>query len=205
MTTNKAFEHADHADRYRSEHSHVEAGDEYVLAAHEYLGAAWDHAAIQQLTAATLCYRLADSEYRVEYCVQTGEALCDRNKHEALETDSQHPYVVMKPGVWKEFKGDLLLVAGNDNWPEQYVAATEAYLNKGDCNLGIVENEHIRLIDMYKWLAKGSDHDTDYETVCEMESERRTCSDFVSFKRNTLPHHVETIVERGEWTWDDTE
>lgn len=207
MAIEKAREYGDQGDERRRDDVPSEAGARYVLSAYEYLGYGWDHAAIQRLVVATLCYRLAGIGFQVEFCKRLGAAICFRNYRTAVERTRDSGYSKMKPGVWQEFWGDLLLVGGDERWNARYESAIEEYQGSGDQDLSVTENEHVRLLETYMMLAKGAGYAEEYDSVMDtkMHYNEGTCSDLVELKRRRFPDYVETILTDGTWTWEDAD
>lgn len=210
MTFEAAVERTERADHHRRDREFVAAGDEYTGAAHEYFGDEKPHHALERLVRAIICYRLADevTAQKRRFCRSMGVEYCRyRALEDADESRQSESYLAARPGAWREFAGDVLLANGEPAYSDEYDAAAELYRGPSDVDLSIIENEHIRLFDIYRSIVLAVGRSEYYERVQKMELHYNegTLTDWVEFKRETLPACIESLTEEREWVWESDE
>lgn len=97
-----------------------------------------------------------------------------------------------------------MLANGEESYTGEYEAANEHYQQIEDIDLSIIEGEHIRLLDMYRSVVLGVGKTEHWDTVREMKLHYNegTITEWLSFKRETLPACVNALVEVREWDWE---
>lgn len=208
-------------ERRKSAKDHLEAnevgnaGEEYVQAAFEYLGAGgsnWQAKALQMLLQAMVCYQIDGNDRKVGFGGDLGETLA----LDAAESHSPYPveeeskkeeawylYDCSIKGAWYEYVGDFRLVRGADDYDEMYDRAIDIYERNGDLVLGYTEQPHNRLFDFYCNVTRGIDRRDECNHIRTMKRPVRdeTLTSWVEYKRETLPGYLETLFSQNEWMW----
>lgn len=209
MTSEAGRSHQKKAHTHRQDKEVLKAGDEYVLAAHEYFGDKRGHHGIECLFSAAICYRLANDcqevDQKITFCKATGVEYSRCRAIEYLDdVEPSSQYWAARSGAWYELAGDILLATGSTDYATEYNNAYEVYESIGDLDLSLIENEHIRMIDMYRSVALSVGKDESYERVNQMELHYNegTLTDWLDFKQETLPEYLDQLINQGEWIWE---
>jgi len=215
MTSEKAREYKATASELRNSGAFHASGETFRKVAFEYLGeggSTWTASGFHYLLQASMCFRLAGSERKLErtrdLCVTL--ALDQAESHTPYPVDSDekkekpwYRYDLAIEGAWYEYAGDVRVIADDPAAETAYDNAREIYIETGDLDLSYVEQPHNRLFDFYRYVSKGVGYDEPSSCVDDMFqiATDATLTDWLAYKRDTLPKFVDVLSRRGEWTW----
>lgn len=185
------------------------AGNYYTSAAHEYAGAVLGHSfpepdytysSIAELLAATVCYRIAGDEFRVQNRCELGTLLAEDYIEYINDQDYREgSFADLRRGAWPEYIGDLRTVAERDDAEDAYDRAKEIYESAGaDIEFVCAEQEHMRLAGFFRILKRGLGHEISRDAP-EQTAPGTTFPEWLEYKRERLPELLDQLEEQGEW------
>lgn len=150
--------------------------------------------AMQDLVLGVLCFRIGASVQRCQNHAMQGCLVVDDILEEDVYTASA------QIGLCHEIKGDLQLLARNQDFDESYRHA-ENYYRDVDSPLGWqMEDEFDEFSLLLVELGKSADFEFEPGTVEKIR--RLSLRDRIEFRRNHFPIIIEEIVEAGHWDSD---
>ena len=136
-------------------------------------------------------YRLAGlpsrSRNRCDIGILVAEDVRSRVSDEPIP---ENFYDHARRGVWDEFIGDFRVIGRYDNSCEAYDAAQEIYRDAGDPSTEFAEQEHLRLLEYFRSVAKQAEYST--EILDELNS-GMVLSNWVDLKRIHLPEILDEL------------
>lgn len=209
MTIDGGAEYRELADGNWENNKFAAAANQYSSAAFEYFGERkvnWTAKGLQMLLQAALCYRLTSNEQKVSFCQNLVEAVSYDaiDSHEFPPADSEHEknepwyrYEIAVEGGWYEYIGDIRTISSSQNSPEAYERALEIYEQTDDLDLGYSEQVHNRLFDFYCNVAIKAGESNSCDKIRKMSflENDSTFSDWVHYKRDTLPDHITLLIQ----------
>ena len=185
-----------------------DAGAIYTAAAHEDAGTVTGHsfpepdrtyAAVSSLCYAATCYRLDGGESLTQNRCDLGILLA-KDYSEFIDTQEieKQSFADLRRGVWPEFIGDLRTIARRDNANDAYDEAIRIYRKAGDYQFVIGEQEHTRLAAYFRSLKRGLGIKIP-ETAPEQLSPDITFTDWIEYKRTSLPELLNELGQQGTW------
>lgn len=153
---------------------------------------------VQDMLAAGLCFRLANSLYQCQnHCKQgllVAEELIERD--EVFRESDKKPRV----GLLHEMIGDLRLFGELGEHDEAYAAAEEQYEGVKSQRNWQSEPEFDSLMRLLVELAKSTDYELDKRT--EERILHKSLLDRIKYKRKHYPSIIEGVLADGMWESD---
>lgn len=225
MTTDHARELKAVANTKRKQGKFTEAGERYTRVAYEYLGeselfppSTWGSSGLLYMAVASVCYGLADDEYRCINRCQQGILVAEDMLDHAPSVEPSNRFHRANRGTWYEYIGDFVLIghavtderldvrrSNAASTDELYDRAKEVYSDAGDPGLMAIEDVNNLSLTFFTFVARGADFDlSEFEAMREYETEA-TLSEWVDYKRKNLPGMIADLIASGEWQnmWDD--
>lgn len=207
MTESRARELRDEARATQNRGELLAAGDLHTACAHEFAGCmhrsfpepAHLHSALGHLLDAATCYRVGGDGFRAENRCELGTVLAeDRSEYVRNLDVRDESFEDLRRGVWHEFIGDLRTIAGRDDADEAYDRAVSIYTAAGEWEVVMAEQEHLRLLSYFRSLKRGLGKELP-EDAPEAPALGVTFSEWIEYKRKTLPGLLDDIDKQGDW------
>lgn len=194
--------HLDQAREFRHEGAFVEAGDRFTVNAYENLGRSTPHVTwwglgLVNLQRAALCYRIGGRMDRCENRCRQGTLIAEDMIDHVFESDPEYYWDRARRGCWYEHIGDFRVIGRMDDAATAYERAIEIYRTEGDPDTYLAEEEHIPLMELFRFISEAADRD--HSPIDEREN-GMTFTDWVRHKQEELPVLIETLCERQQWT-----
>lgn len=211
MTWEQGSEYVDIADEKRQNKQFVEAGDYYTQATYEYLGQggskpnrSTSSKGLHYLAMGSICYRLAN---RFDWCenrCQQGVLIAESISERALShRPSSNQYEIARRGAWAEYVGDFRILADLDNAADAYEVAKEVYREADDPKLAVIEQEHMRLVELLRKIGVAAEYDLEELYSLQQHYDGGTFTDWLDYKREHLPKVLERLLAQEEWQYKD--
>lgn len=207
MTWKQGSEYADTADDKRQNKQFVEAGDYYTQATYEYLGESGPNPdrsksskGLHYLAMGSICYRLGDRYDSCRNRCKQGALIAESFSERAMNqkpTSSQ--YEIARRGAWAEYIGDFRILGGLDDADEAYEVAKDVYREAKDPRLAIIEQEHMRLVELLRKIGTATEYDLGELYRLQRHHEGGTLTDWVDYKREHLPKVLDRLLKQEEW------
>lgn len=208
MTIETGKERVETAHALHESGEYVEAADSYTAAAYEYFGAnGLTHSVsvargLRYLIIGATCLRYRDRLERCQNLCWQGVHISRAISEEALSLPPEpNPYDQSVRGVWYEFEADFRVVGELPEAADAYDRAKAVYADAGDPDTAAFEQFHLAAAILPKVLVYGTD--TDPEDLHSVIRPPATLTDWVEFKRQTLPAILERLDDGDEWTFVD--
>lgn len=211
MTKERARELRAEAWSFRNDGELCMAGDLHTACAHEFAACTrrtfpdpgYLESALGHLLDAATCYRIAGEPFRTGNRCELGEVLAaDRFEYVSQLDVDESSFENLRRGAWPEFVGDLRTVAERSDAADAYDRALSIYESAGEWELVMSEQEHLRLLAYYRSLKRGLDIDVP-EDAPEAPSLGVTFTEWVAYKRETLPDLLDSLELQGTWPRPD--
>lgn len=212
MTWKQGSEYAKTADEKRQNGRFIEAGDYYTQATYEYLGHSGARPnrsespkGLHYLALASVCYRLGNredySQNRCQQGVLIAESISERDLSHNPSPSNQ--YEIARRGAWFEYIGDFRVLGDLDDPDGAYEAAKEVYLDAGNPNFAIIEQEHLRLVELVRKIGTATEYDLEELYRLQRHYDGGTLIEWVDYKREHLPKLLELLLMQGEWQYQN--
>lgn len=207
MTTERGRELRDEARTLQDAGQLHEAGDRHTACALEFAGSTQRtfpdpgglETALGHLLDAATCYRISGDAFRTKNRCQLGTALAEDRFEYVRDIDvREQSFEELRRGAWLEFIGDLRTIARRDDADEAYDRAVAIYESAGEWEVVMSEQEHLRLLAYYRSLKEGLGIDIP-EDAPEAPTLGVTFSEWIAYKRETLPRLLDELEAQGTW------
>lgn len=210
MTWKQGSEYADIADEKRQDKQFVEAGDHYTQATYEYLGESGpapdrskSSKGLHYLAMGAICYRLGDQYDWCRNRCRQGVLIAESISERALsQKPSSNQYEIARRGAWSEYIGDFRVLGDFDNADEAYEAAKDVYREAEDPRLAIIEQEHMRLVELLRKLGTATEYDLEELYRLQRHYDGGTLTEWVDYKREHLSKALERLLRQNEWQYE---
>lgn len=206
MTNERAWEHSDQADEYRTQGQFVDAGEYYTAAAYEYFGDGPPgfpaihacHGEYMLLLAST-CYRFGGRDERcVNRCRQGILVAEDMLERQLPPPAEENNYDTARRGSWYEYIGDFRTLANLDGAGDAYESAKAIYRMAENPPTAYSEQEHIWLMEFFETITQTTAKDD--ATWANIRSSFDTpLTDWVDYKAERLPGALDALLDRDQW------
>lgn len=208
MTSDAGHQWEKIANKHHMNDEFEDAAAAYTAAAYEYFGEnGLTHnptvaRGLQSLLIAATCLRYLDKMDQCRNRCWQGINITEPVAQEALSLPREsNPYDQSVRGVWYEFEADLRTVGDLPGADEAYDRAEAVYTDAGDPETDAFEQFHLLAAVLPKYLVYGTKTDPD-ELHAVLRPMVPTLTDWIDFKRQTLPDILKRLDEGEEWDFD---